>query len=807
MRRGFVAGALALVLLPLFTAQACGPDFAPDVFVRKLRPDKPKEFAEGKLGILQPTFPREDLTVAFRYLNGGSLSASEQAAYHPTYSNVEPEWWAANSTPDTQKQLWKATALGSHEGVSWGADRQDENAADEPAESWQMVRARYAAPAPKVEQDRVQKVQHPGGWTSDWSYLNCNGNAFRTAVLTVQSRAKTWGEKSPDLADWIQGQDAVFGNCTSGVLVLPAAASQASSALLQADRAYQIAAAQFYAGNFEDARKAFVAVGRDSASPWHGLGGYLAARCLVREAFLSAGPGKFDEAASYDPALMRQAADLLRSLLNEPTPGLSKEAIQRELNLVLLRIEPEVRLRELAAALAGPKIDPDYDQHLKDLTWFLDVQFDGKDLREETRDFTGRESDAPTAADFSAAYAQSSAIRASAPLVDWLLTFQSPAKEAKTHALDKWRSTRQVYWLLAAITKASGTDAAAADLVKAAQEAKPDSPAWESLTYHRARLLIALGRVEEARALLDQSLPKIRASGRGSSLNAYTGLRMRAAANLNEFFSYAPREILLRTSVSQSSLDECVEVMKNPKRQYDCDKAAGAEQLSEDAARFFNTQAPLSVWLDAAKSTAFSEQLRRSIAMTAWVRSVFLKDDAAAAEFFPLLPEKLQEQAGKGTGFRAVVTIVRNPGLGPYLDAGVQRSYSYDFVESYRDNWGCREWQASGTNGTTPLEKESVAFLTKAESSEEQQQAVRLAKQGNLGDRVLAYANDHPDDPDVPEALYLVLRMIRYGCDFSPSDNTAETKDDDAIKKSAARLLRRRYPTSPWTKKAAPIAG
>jgi len=82
-RRWIVPSLLLLATMSLFTAQACGPDFFVDVFVRKLRPDNPKEFAAGKLGVLLPTYPRADLAVAFRYLNGGVLSPAEQQAYHP----------------------------------------------------------------------------------------------------------------------------------------------------------------------------------------------------------------------------------------------------------------------------------------------------------------------------------------------------------------------------------------------------------------------------------------------------------------------------------------------------------------------------------------------------------------------------------------------------------------------------------------------------------------------------------------------------------------------------------------------------
>ena len=63
------------ILLPFLSVQACGPDFFPDVFVSKLRPDHPADYAAGKLGVLLPTFPRADLTVAYRYLNGGTLTA------------------------------------------------------------------------------------------------------------------------------------------------------------------------------------------------------------------------------------------------------------------------------------------------------------------------------------------------------------------------------------------------------------------------------------------------------------------------------------------------------------------------------------------------------------------------------------------------------------------------------------------------------------------------------------------------------------------------------------------------------------
>jgi hypothetical protein len=790
-RRWSVPSLLLLVMMTLFTAQACGPDFFPDVFVHQMRPDKPKEFAAGKIGVLLPTYPRADLAVAFRYLNGGSLNSTEQKAYQPTDSYYEAENYERD----------------------YAEHANDAKQAD-PAEQWAVARAKFAASAPKVEKDATVEMMQPDGSTAENYFSNCLDDAFVRATSTLQARASTWGEKSPELAEWLKGQDTVFHNCNGKPYFLPASAPTNASALLKADRAYQIAAAKFYSGNFDDARGAFEVIAEDRTSPWHGIAGYLEARCLVRQAFNSKPSSNGDQMASFDPALMRQATDILEALLKEPPQGISRDAILDLRDLTRLRSDPIPQLHLLATAVAGPATDPRYNTHLGDLTWYLNVKLDQLPVREDSG---SRWDSEKSQEDFSKTYRDLAELRSSAALVDWLITFQSPAKDAKAHAIAEWKKTHQLYWLLAAIAKATEKDAEANGLVAAASQIKSDSPAWESITYHRLRLLIALGRVKEARTLLDQTLPQIKASGRDSSLSLYLGLRMRSSTNLNEALAYAPRKILIKASESQFALNECLGVMKNPKRVYDCKKEVDPLQFSDDAAAFFNAQAPLATLVQAVQSDALPPQLRRSVAKMAWVRSVLLHNDAAAAKLFPLLPEKLQRQAGSGTGFHPLMTLLRNPGLRPYLDAGVQRSYSYDFVESFRDNWWGPNWGA-GIFGDyqVPMEMRPIAFLTPAQKADEEREIGVLLKQGSavlyLGEETLAYANAHPADPDVPESLYLVLRTIRYSGNYSLSTDSSAVQDQvskrvENIQKSAARLLRKRYATSPWTEKAAPYAG
>ncbi len=86
-----------------------------------------------------------------------------------------------------------------------------------------------------------------------------------------------------------------------------------------------------------------------------------------------------------------------------------------------------------------------------------------------------------------------------------------------------------------------------------------------------------------------------------------------------------------------------------------------------------------------------------------------------------------------------------------------------------------------------------------------------------VGQQIVRKVQANTQDPQAAEALYLVLRMIRYRCVEPAPTNpqvlqysskpTQEAKDLLQLKQDASRLLRRYYAASPWTKKAAPFAG
>ena len=176
-------------------------------------------------------------------------------------------------------------------------------------------------------------------------------------------------------------------------------------------------------------------------------------------------------------------------------------------------------------------------------------------------------------------------------------------------------------------------------------------------------------------------------------------------------------------------------------------------------------------------------------------------------------PETLRTQATQRSPLAPWMTLARNPGLRPYMNAGTQRAYSYDFVESYRDNW-CYQPDAFAT---PPV---PATFLSIAERQEGTDEARRLAaiRSVFVGRKIIREVEANVHDPQAAEALFLILRMVRYGCtepapvvtngDASLSISyTEEAKELLQLKRDAARLLRKHYATSPWTKKAAPFVG
>jgi hypothetical protein len=354
-----------------------------------------------------------------------------------------------------------------------------------------------------------------------------------------------------------------------------------------------------------------------------------------------------------------------------------------------------------------------------------------------------------------------------------------------------------------AIVKADASDAFASELVNEAAEIPPDTPAYDTVFFHRVRLLTALKRTDEARALLDAALPTLQRQKPTSNLNALLGERLAVARNFSEFLIYAPRSAL--KTESQGSYDlrgQCNERERAVNRDADCPELKQPE-FNEDAVTVLNRHTPISLLTGAATSPSMPANLRQNIAVATWTRTVLLQDSANAAKLSPSLPKAIRDTAGSSIGFPANLAILRNPGIRPYLETGIPRVASYSYFDNLRNNWWCKPWGQSQSSGEAkPIPDPALGFmpadaLSRADSEYQQLQQLPDSVVV-IGQRVMDYAKAHPDDSNIPEALALVVRAGHYACQsYSGSDKSEYTP----VSKAAFELLHRRYPKSPWALK------
>ena len=742
--RSLVALLLAFVLFNSVSVFACGPFTLSAVFVHTVHPDYPLDrFASGRLGVLQPTYARSYLTVAYRYLSGSSFTPDEQ---------------------DAVNALWKERL-----NLEWtGAE-------EEWVKAWFEARRRVAGqdpPAVNVYRSREKPLEYE-------SYLNCQKEAFDTAIATLNQRIAKYGADSATVRAWVEGQDQVFSNCSGGSFIpepLPAEAE----ALMRADRAYQIASANFYATKFEEATKGFEAIAADSQSPWQRIAVYLVARSLARKGSL--GPPEQKEES------LGQAEAQLQKILGDKQLGSLHPAATRLLNLVRLRLRPAERLNELAHALSTKAANANVRQDLTDYTVLLDGYLEGDQAKAPPASVRGED------------------------LSDWILTFQDASKDAHDHALSRWQATHANPWLVAVLTKVDGKDPKANDLLAEALKAKTGSPAFASARFHAIRLLMDLGRTVEARTLLDQSLKTDRAYFDKSSLNLLMGRRMLLATSLPAFLADAAR-----VPASLSWDDDGREI---PADEADTDYTKanlGKPFFAEDAGHALNEQLPLSVLSEAVSSNALAVGPRRDLAQAAWLRAALLGDTRTADEVAAVLAGLVPELAGHLNSYlsttqpdekkySALYAWLKFPGLEPVVDIGVGRETPLNQQDMLRDNWWCRSFVPPPepevleesrkiiefTNAAGP----PPAFLSPVEIERGAKEWASLKAFGTapnyIARQVVDWANRKPNDPRVPEALHLAVRTTRYGC---------TDKDTARWSKAAFDVLHRKYPNNPWTKK------
>jgi hypothetical protein len=740
--------ALALVvsvsfMLPQRT-QACGPFFTDAIFVYSKHPDLPLEnFAAGKLGVLGPNWARSYLVAAYRNLAGNRLSESEAKAI---------------------KSVWDDRL-----NLSW------ESNDDQWIKKWTEARGKVpglAAP-PEIKAYRNQEKPHEYE-----SYLNCQQDAFENAEAILNERIKRFGADSAAVRDWVAAQDTVFSNCGEGRHI-PEAARADQDSLIRADRAYQIAAANFYSTNFDEAKQQFDSIASDKSSPWRDKAGYLAARSLLRQGSLA------DKEEEGRPALA-EAETRLNAILKDNSVAASHHATTRLLNLVRLRLHPEETLHEIAHSLVKKDASADFKQDVWDYTALLDK-------------FLGEDDESPKP--------QLPPGLTGDELTDWVVTFKDPSPAASTRALERWEQSKALPWLVTAISKANGQQPKLDAILNAAASVDHASPAFPSLAFHSVRLLIESNRGNEARAVLDKILANDRSKLSPSAVNLLLSQRMTLAQNLEEFLQSAQR---VPAGFSDDS-----DGREIPEEESSIKETTKGSELffDLDGANAFNKAMPIALIKDSARSKTLAPNLRRDVAQAAFVRAALVDDRETASqaavllqEIYPQLKEFLASYQKATTPdarrFAAAFLSLKFPGLRPYVSAGIGRTTAVEEVDSYRDNWWCTEpptpenvpmgKDEEGKTKAKPIPPPDFLKSSRALAASQFAALQALGTAPNYLCRIaIAWAEKNPADPRAPEALHLAVRSTRYGC---------TDKETGRWSKAAYDLLHSRYPNTTWAK-------
>lgn len=742
--------AMALLVIVLFqspVAFACGPFTLGSIFTFKAHPEYPLDkFAQGEIGIVQASYARSYLYVAYRYFSGGTFSPAEQQAL---------------------VELWKdrLERRGTPDDSTW-------------IKEWQTARQKVIGGKPP-EIDVYRNREKPNQYQS---FLNCQQDAFENAAATLEDRIKKLGAENPAVKEWVATQDLVFANCSEGQHI-PASLPAEAESSLRADRNYQIAAANFYAGNFDLAKTQFAAIVVDAKSPWSSRGPYMVARTLIRKASLGA-----DETKN---AALAEAEDHLNKILKQPEFAASHAAARRLLSIVAIRLHPEDRMHELARILVSGNALVTMKQDLWDYTFLLDQLIgDGDAHHQQT---TARQVNLQ-----------------GDDLTDWITTIQSEKAETLDHAVQRWQTTSSIPWLIAALARVKHSDQNAARLQTAAAQIPSSSPAFATASFHTVRLKIEAGNSLEARAYLDELLRKHGSSLNRSTLNLLHHQRLMVSNSLDDFLTHAQR-----TPAGFSWDDGDGEIPVDDAEMGEYEKPLRARKLFDsDAGQIINRRMPLALFSQIAKSSRLPDNLLRDVTQAAWIRAVILDNQKIATalaptlktlapEMAPALDEYLSAGDPAAKKFAGIYAWLKFPGLEPVIDVGIGRGTLAE-QDSYRDNWWCGASylsEQSSSESTQPTKADDSSsllppFLTAAQLAAAEKEYAVLAGMGAspnyLARQVIDWATKNPTDPRVPEALHLAVKTSRYGC---------ADKQTGRWSKAAHDLLHRRYPTNEWTRK------
>ena len=707
-------------------------------FASQFQPARLPDYAAGNLGVVQGSYWRLYQFMAFKAATGKPLTAQQLAA-------LTPHGWR----------------VGPNAGFDYIENSETNGTAE-----WLAKRQKYAALLKLPEQVDVGYLDDAGDFES---YINCNADAFKQAAATLEARA---GAK-PDAwtAQWILGQDAVFSNCagkangagkapSKPVVQLPPPLPKGAPESLVWDHAYQSAAANFYARNLDAARVQFQAIAQQGKSPWRTLGGYLAARTLIRKATLEF-PKRADEPAKPErTALLTQARQEMAALSTTYAPA------RRMMALIDARLDPAQRIATLARLLDKDGFNAETPGLLSDYLTLLDTQ-------EWMKMALAKE-----------------------PLTAWIGNMQTPAGSASDEEPDaralamktmrqSWLKQPDALWLAPLLKLAHAGELSDAER-KAAAAVAPAHPLYLTLQYHLTRIDLEEKHAEQA----DRNLDRLTAAyGKKMSVatsNRFRALKMGSAGSLDGFMQAALRR--------PETIGEPDDTTPEPLQ---------AAAVDEDFGRTVLRSFSMSQLKAVLQHPALPPDWKTKLEETLFTRALIFKDEPTALSLLGAMAKNRKSTAHLYARYRkaasgaardvvAKIILINTPELQPAV-LGSDNMVRY---------WGCAnaggkfmmyEVGASAPFAPRFLSKEQVA-----EADREYQKMMALPLRTEyVAPVLLEWAGVKRDDQEAPKALHYLVASTRMECPYG-TDKPEKEQLRTRYSRAAFELLKKKYGDSDW---------
>ena len=240
---------------------------------------------------------------------------------------------------------------------------------------------------------------------------------------------------------------------------------------------------------------------------------------------------------------------------------------------------------------------------------------------------------------------------------------------------------------------------------------------------------------------------------------------------------------------------------------------------------------PFSVWLKLCRQQNLPANMHGRIVCATWLRALLLGREAetkklssALAACYPSCAKKILEYDSAPTGpakqWALARLILENYGMSPYVGSGIPRmGQEINQFEWYQNNFwlplepkdsaAAKEdsdyyhWNSTmepNGNQNADLMAGYYKFgikrlLTTREQHDAERERIQLDKvhpSKLLGEAVLSWAQLHPEDPDLPQLLYEVVKLPLW---------SGSSKTGSLYSKKAFQLLHAHYPHNKLTAK------